>query len=197
MLHLLEAYCRNLIPKLTDEAWNWFASVTKVVQVKKGYTLIKEGQICNHVFFINTGLVRVYNLTDGKENVQGFIAENEFISEYPSFLTRKPSTLYIEMIEDGELVITSYDDIQHAYDKFPIFERLGRKIAEYLFIEFNAHVTALYSSTAEQRYIKFVAEDASLANRIPQYMLASYLGVTPEHLSRIRKKLTTKSVYSN
>ncbi len=192
MLSHLKAYCKNLIPKLTEEQWNWFASTMQIVQVKKGYMLIKEGEICNHVFFINVGLVKIYSLNDGKENIQGFVAENEYISEYASFLTRKPSALFIEMIEDGELTITNYNDIQKTYDRFPIFERLGRKIAEQLFIKFNDHVTALYSYTAEQRYIKMIEEETDLLNRIPQYMLASYLGITPEHLSRIRKKMTTR-----
>jgi CRP/FNR family transcriptional regulator, anaerobic regulatory protein len=192
MLSQIKAYYKSLIPKMTEEEWEFIASMMKVVPVKKGDFIIKEGQVCNQVFFINTGLVRIYNIIEGRENIQGFVIENQYIAEYASFLTRRPSILFMDIVEDGELVSLTYDDIQHAYDKIPVFERLGRKIAEQLFIEFNDHSVSLRSQTPEQRYLALIEKESQLLKRIPQYMLASYLGITPEHLSRIRKKITIK-----
>jgi CRP/FNR family transcriptional regulator, anaerobic regulatory protein len=192
MLSQIKAYYKSLIPKMTEEEWEFIASMMKVVNIHKGDFIIKEGQVCNQVSYINSGLVRIYNIVDGRENIQGFAIENEYIAEYASFLTRRPSILFMDMIEDGQLINLTYDNIQKSYEQVPSFERLGRKIAEQLFIEFNDHNVVLHSLTPEQRYMALIDKESQLLKRIPQYMLASYLGITPEHLSRIRKKITIK-----
>jgi CRP-like cAMP-binding protein len=130
-------------------------------------------------------------LVEDKEICTGFLIENQYVASYESFLTRKPSTFNIEAIEDTELLDLSYDQLQKLYKTHPIFQIFGRLIAEYLFIFISQRTTSLLLLTPEQRYQKLISNNSALLQRVPQYMLASYVGVTPEHLSRIRRKMST------
>jgi CRP/FNR family transcriptional regulator, anaerobic regulatory protein len=193
MYTAIKAYFQTLAPSITEEEWENAESRLEIIQLKKGAFLFKEGQVCQHVAFINKGLIRAYNLIDGKEFVQGFVPQGEFISEYTSFLTRAPATLNMDAMEDSELILLHYDDLQELYNTNAVYERVGRKIAEYLFIEFNRNNIAINTLSPEQRYQLIIENEAYLLTSVPQYMIASYLGITPEHLSRIRKKMAGKA----
>jgi CRP/FNR family transcriptional regulator, anaerobic regulatory protein len=192
MFTRIKAYYKALAPGITETDWEALQSRLEIRQMKKGEYLVRAGQVCDDVAFINKGMVRVFLIKDGREVVQGLIDENNYISEYASFLTRQPSVVYIEMLEDGEVILLHYKAMQELYIAHPIFERVGRKIAEDLFLHFF-HQTILASTlTPEERYLRLRAEQSLLLEKVPQYMIASYLGITPEHLSRIRRKLTAK-----
>jgi CRP-like cAMP-binding protein len=121
-----------------------------------------------------------------------FGRENEYLAQYDSFLTRTPSAGNIDALEDCELINLSYDDIQKLYESFPVFERFGRKVAEMLFIMISSQTNRLLTLSPEERYQQLQEEQSYILQRVPQYMIASYIGITPEHLSRLRKRLVTK-----
>ncbi len=193
MFTKIKSYYKQLLPQLTDEEWQAIENCLTVKHLKKGEHLIKQGEICNHVSFLNKGMIRYYMLVDGKEIPTGFFMQNQYASAYESFLTRQPSNENIDVLEDVELLQIDYNDMQMLYKNHPIFQIFGRKVAEQLFIVLSQRVAALQLLTPEQRYQKLVDNGSLLLQQIPQYMLAAYIGVTPEHLSRIRKKLTQKT----
>lgn len=189
MYQKIKDYYQNILPQLTKEQWQDFEDCITVKHLKKGEHLMKEGTVCNTVSFINYGFVRIYIMVDGRDISMEFIEENEYVSAYESFLTRYPCNENIEALMDTELLEVSYDDIQMLYAKHSIFQEFGRKVAEKLFIDMCKRLEAFQSLSPEQRYTQLIDERVSLSQQIPQYMLASYIGITPEHLSRIRRRL--------
>jgi CRP-like cAMP-binding protein len=184
----IKKYYSNFIP-LSDEDWNLLKPALRLVYLKKGEKLQSEGDICNDVTFCNKGLLKCYHIKDGKEYVEAFFSENDYLSDYSSFLLRQPGKLYIEAIEDCELVLLDYNTIQSFYSKVDNFQKFGRLMAEFLFIQISLRNNSLLFQSPEERYIHFSKNRPDLIQRVPQYIIASYLGVTPEALSRIRKRL--------
>lgn len=192
MFQNIKAYYYNIIPHLSNEEWQAIEKLIVVKEFKKGDYIVTQGEVCNYVYFINKGFNRFYKVIDGKEISTGFIGANEYVSSYDSFLTRQPAFENLDVLEDTELMALSYNDMQTLYNDYPVFQIFGRKIAEYLFIWINQRNNALLLLTPEQRYESMIINDSELLQRVPQYMLASYIGVTPEHLSRIRKKMMSR-----
>ena len=182
----LESFYKSLIPSLTEESWKVAESVLTIRTLKKGEYLVREGDICNHVSFVNHGLVRMFFLVGEREKIVRFTTENNYVSDYQSFLTRLPATTYVQALEPTELVETNYEDLQMLYTKVPEANKLGRMIAEQLFLEMCEASRGDANATLLQRYNRIVDEQPGLLQRVPQYMIASYLGITPEALSRIK-----------
>ncbi len=192
MLNQVKAYYKKLAPGITETDWQALELKLTFQQIKKGAFVIRSGEVCRYVSFINKGLLRMFHLADGKEICTGFARENEYFSSYTSFLTSQPSHVNIEALEDCELVNLSYTDMQTIYQSNPVFETFGRKIAEMLFIMISSQSIGLLSLTPEERYQSILDYQPFIIQRVPQYMIASFIGVTPEHLSRLRKKMTGK-----
>lgn len=192
MFERAKEFYQKLIPELREDEWNALREKLTVQQIKKGGFLTRNGEICRQVSFINKGLVRMFYLVDGKEICTGFIPENEYVAQYDSFLTREPSSGNIDVLEDAEFLHLSYDDMQAIYQSHPVFEKAGRKIAEQLFIMISLQNTRLLALTPEDRYKSVIEDQPFIIQRVPQYMIASFIGITPEHLSRLRKKMTGK-----
>lgn len=181
-------FYENFIP-LTDEEWKLLEPNFRFLKLMKGEKLHSEGQVCNDVSFINKGLMKCYHIIDGKEYIEAFFSQNEYCSDYSSFLLREPGKLYLEALEDCELVLLDYNTVQLLYDKVKNFQKFGRLMAEFLFTQISIRNNALLFESPEQRYLKFSKNRPDLLQRVPQYMIASYLGITPEALSRIRKRI--------
>lgn len=189
----IKEYYKNLVPQITESEWEAFEKCLVVRQLKKGEFLVRAGQVCKYVSFINSGLVRLYYSIEGKDISTGFAKKGDYTSEYESFLTRRPAAQNIEALTEVEVIELGYDDMQRMYKSYPVFQEFGRKISEMLFIMLNQRNTALLALTPEERYTQMIETNASLLQLVPQYMLASFIGVTPEHLSRIRRKLSASS----
>jgi len=164
---------------------NSFTSKT----VLKGEFFLQEGQVCKHVGFIKKGLVRYFVFKNDEESTFEFTKEGEFISDYSSFNSQRKSIQNIEAIEDCELLIINYEKLQRIFNNTPNGNHLGRLIIEHRFDVMVNQLLAVYMQNSEQRYQKFVSEYSDLIQRIPQYLIASYVGVQPPSLSRIRKRL--------
>jgi len=190
MFEAIRTYYKNLVPGITNEDLNALEAALVVKEIKKGEYLVKEGHVCRNVSFLNYGLLRIYYQVDGKDFSIGFVSKGDYTSEYESFLTRAPAAQNIEALADSQVVDLNYDSMQQLYKSHPVFQEFGRKIAEFLFIMLNRRNTALLVLSPEERYRQMIENNPSLMQQVPQYMLASYIGVTPEHLSRIRRKMT-------
>lgn len=188
-LQPLRDYYKQLLPTMTDESWNLCEQLVTIRTFKKGEMILREGMVCNNVSFINYGSVRMYFVIDGKEKITSFCNELNYISDYRSFLTREPSRIYLQALEATELVDTSYEGLQLLYDKVPEANKLGRLIAERLFIEMSDGADTEKNETIDVRYRKIMDEHPWLMQRVPQYMIASYLGITPEALSRVKARM--------
>ncbi len=188
MFAQIREYYQRLAPEITDEEWEVLENMLTFKSLQKGEFLIKEGEVCNHVSFISSGLLRMYMNSNGLEVSLGFVGTNEYISSYESFLTRSPSLENIDAIENTTLIQLNFDNMQILYNKKPIYQKVGRKIAEQLFIWLNQRSSALLLLTPEQRYDQMIENNPYLLQSVPQYMLATYIGITPRHLSRIRKQ---------
>ena len=184
----VKKFYENFIP-MSEEEWNLLEPKFRVLTLNKGEKLQSEGEVCNDVTFVNKGLLKCYHFIDGKEYIEAFFSQNEYCSDYCSFLLRQPGKLFIEALEESELILLDYDTVQVLYDKVKNFQKFGRLMAEFLFTQISLRNNALLFESPETRYIKFSQNRPDLLQRVPQYMIASYLGVTPEALSRIRKRI--------
>lgn len=161
-----------------------------VKKVKKKETLHNEGGVCKTIYFVRKGAVKQYYLSDGKEFIQNFFFEGNMASLFDSFLTQTPSNSYLEALEGSELWVLSYHNYLKIREASPEFNMQLTLCMS----KMNTHrVNLLLLSDAMLRYQKFLSEEPQISQRVPQYMIASYLGMTPETLSRIRKKMTKSS----
>lgn len=157
--------------------------------IKKDEHLLEEGQVCRHLFFIEEGLVRYYLSNDGEEQTNYFNKEGEWVCDYPSFLQKVPTMVNIQTLENTIAWMISYDNLQKFYHEVRHGERFGRLGIEQVFINVIRQITSLYTDKPQVRYQKFMQAYFDIAQRIPQYYVASYVGVKPQSLSRIRKRL--------
>ena len=156
---------------------------------KKGEYFLAEGQVCRYAGFIGKGLVRYYINHEGEEKTYEFGQENNFVCNYESFLPQLPSTKIIQALEDCEILQISYPALQDLYRSVRGGERFGRLVIEQVFVQLLQALASLYTDTPEQRYTKLLNERPALLQRVSQYHIASYVGIKPQSLSRIRKRI--------
>lgn len=197
MFDLMKGCCHHISAFNTEEEWNALEKCLHVKQVKKGKVLLDEGEVSNFVVFVNSGLLRLSQTENDKTFTCKLFVETEFASAYESFLTKTPTTYRLDALENSELFYLYYDDLQDLYKKYPVYERLGRLIAEDLFIFICNRNISLIQKTPEEKYLQLLNVQPSLLQRVPQYIIASYLGITPETLSRVRKKMISKKIDRN
>ncbi len=173
----------------TEEEWQLAKKRILILHVKKGNFLLKQGQVCRIVSFIEKGIVRMVYSSNGKSVTTGFAQEGEYISDYGSFLLQQPATYAIEALEDCELLTLNYEDLHFLYRQNIVYSEMGRKIAEKLFLDALQINSSILGERPEHRYQELVKSNSPLLQRVPQFILASYLRISPEHLSRIRKKM--------
>jgi len=159
--------------------------------IKKGDFFLGEGQVCKYAGFIVKGLMRYYINHDGEDRTYDFAHENNFVCNYESFIPKTPSTKIIQALEDCEILQISYEDLQILYKSIEEGERLGRLVIEQVFIQTLQALTSFYTDAPEYRYEKFIQKHPDLQQRISQYHIASYVGVKPQSLSRIRKRISS------
>lgn len=162
----------------------------KAYSLIKGEFFLKEGEINKHVGFLNTGLVRYFVYKDGEESTFEFTKEGEFIGDYQSFRNASVSKQNIQAIEDCELLIIDFPKIQNIYNKTENGNLIGRQIIAHRFDVMVNQLLEVYMQNHEDRYKSFIKKYYDLTQRIPQYLIASYVGVKPESLSRIRRRFT-------
>lgn len=178
------------IINVDKEAEEFITTSFKELKIKKGDHFLKEGEPNLLLGFIVNGLVRIYITKEGDEQSSiDFSKEGEFITVYESFLQKGISTQGIQAIEDTTLLVINNNDLQDFYKNIPNGDKLGRLVIEKRFIELAKQLHSIYLHNSEQRYLHFVKMYPDLLQRIPQYYISSFVGVKPQSLSRIRKRL--------
>jgi len=167
-------------------------SLFKEKSYKKGEFFLEEGRICKQAGFVAKGLLRYYINHDGEEKIYDFSQENEFVCNYESFLPQVPSSKNIQALEDSIVFVISHADLQLFYANVQGGERFGRVAIESVFVKLLSDISSLYSESPELRYERFLKNHADLQQRISQYHIASFVGVKPQSLSRIRKRIFTQ-----
>lgn len=177
------------IADLSDAERKLMGNLFKPLSIKKGEFFLKEGSKNNLVGFLNKGLVYYYVLKNDDEAITDFTKEGDFVSEYHTFINKSKAIHSIKAIEDCEFLVINYDDLQLIYSDIKDGNKIGRIVLEHRFAIVVNQLLSLYTHTPEQRYLNFVKNYSELTQRIPQYLIASFIGVKPQSLSRIRKRV--------
>ncbi|PSL03361.1 Crp/Fnr family transcriptional regulator [Cecembia rubra] len=160
------------------------------MHLKKNEVLLAAGESCKHMFFVESGLLRLYSIdSSGKEHILQFASENWFLSERESLYFGNPSEFFIDALEDTTVVVFDQKFIEQASEISSEFRMYNDYLLQNHIRQLQKRINALIGSSAETRYMDFIALFPDLSHRIPQWMIASYLGITPESLSRVRKGL--------
>jgi CRP-like cAMP-binding protein len=172
-----------------------FCEAAKSRSYSKNQDFIRAGEVCQELFFIHQGAFRYYLLAEGKEHTKDFSPEGTFCTAFTSLVTRTPSAIYIGALEDAEVSVWGSEAFTGRAETSLAWQKLFRLFAQGLYIRKEQREISLLADDAKQRYLHFQKTFPSLANfkdveeRVPQHMIASYLGLTPETLSRVRREL--------
>lgn len=178
--------------ELTNEEWLSLSALLSEKQLKAKAFLLEEGKVATHFYFIKTGLIRTFQLHDGKEVNTYFASDGQFISSFSSFITQSPSLEYVACIEDSLVYPISYSMLTKLYKQSIKFEKLGRVLAEKSYLCIQDRTLMMQTKTAKEKYLKFIRTyDKKIVLNVPQHQIASFLGITPESLSRIRREIAT------
>ena len=180
--------------ELTTEEIAFLVPYFKVRKVKKRQFIVQPGFVCRHKSYVLKGAFRGYLVDkEGKEHTLALAIEDWWISDYSSLIYQEPATLFVEALEDSVLIQIDYDDQQHYLKEVPKLEKFERIITQRSLAFHQKRLLSNLTQTAEERYDDFMRKYAAIANRVPQYALASYLGFTTEYLSKIRNRKALKS----
>ncbi len=170
--------------ELNDFLCNSFSKTFKRLEF-----ISRPNQIPNEIYFINKGLIRVLVTdNDGMEHTIHFALENQFIADYTNFIQKSTSIYSLQTLEETQVVVLPRSIIEWGYNNLIEGQKMGRLIAEYYFIYQDSRIKNLYIRTPKQRYDSITEVFPNIHNRVPQHMIASYLGITPIHLSRLKKR---------
>lgn len=190
MQDILFDYLAKYIP-LTEDEKNAIISLDIFRSVKKGTTLLKEGQKSKDSYFVMKGCIRTYYVFDSEEKTTAFYTEMEALTP-PCVISQSPSEYYISCVEDSIITVSNADMEVEMNSKFPKFETLCRIFAEELLAKQQIDFDAFKTSSPEQRYLSLLKNRPDLIQRVPQHQLASYLGIKPQSLSRLRARILEK-----
>jgi CRP-like cAMP-binding protein len=175
--------------KLTPQEQELFLSKTEIRQYKAKTILLNAGEVCKTSYFVNSGVLRSFNINDNiVEHVLSFACSGWWISDMYSLLSQKPGNLFIQVIEDAEVVLLSKENQEILFQEIPKLERFFRILTENSLVAHQERLMDNLSLTAEERFEKFCKKHHDLIQKVPQKYIASYLGVTPEFFSKMKSK---------
>ncbi|QBN19710.1 Crp/Fnr family transcriptional regulator [Flavobacterium nackdongense] len=191
----MELILQNIakIVSLTPEEEHLFLSKTEIHHYKAKTILLNAGEICKTSYFVNSGVLRSFNINDNiMEHVLGFACSGWWIGDMYSLLSQQPGNLFIEVLEDAEVLLLSKENQEILYREIPKLERFFRILTENSLVAHQERLMDNLSLSAEQRFEKLCKKYPDLIQKVPQKHLASYIGVTPEFYSKMKSKLLRK-----
>lgn len=178
--------------QLDAQEVEYLQSVVHFRKLRRRQYLVQAGDVCKYETFVAKGCLRAYYVDkDGNDHILQFAPEDWWISDLHSFLTQTPALLNVDTLEDSELFQFDKESLEKLYQNVPKFERYFRIMLQNAFIAHQQRILQNISLTADERYLLFRQKFPSLEQRLPQHQIAAYLGITPEFLSKIRKKLAS------
>jgi len=184
----LLAHINKFTPLNADEQ-QVISGSFKNISVKKKAFLLSEGDVCRSSYFVEKGCLRMYYITEkGTEQITQFALENWWLTDHMSLMMQKPSLFFIQAVENAEVAMLDYNKQEELLQKVPKMERYFRLMMQRGYGAMQMRVKYLHDFSKEEAYLQFSTLFPDFVQRVPQYMLASYLGLTPEYLSEIRKK---------
>ena len=178
--------------KLSESEKDICRSLFSPKKLRKRQYILQQDDLCKNLIFVEKGILRSYSVDEkGNEHIIQFAPEGWWISDIYSFLTCDPSVYNIDAIEDSELLLITNSALEQLYERVPKFERYFRLLSQSNMVAMQRRLTSTLSSTAEEKYLRLISAYPNLVSRVPQHMIASYLGLTPETLSRLRKRIVS------
>jgi CRP-like cAMP-binding protein len=178
---------------LSPQEQELFLSKTETLHYKAKTILLNAGEVCKNSYFVNSGVLRSFNINDNiVEHVMSFACQGWWISDMYSLISQKPGNLFIEVIEDAEVVLLSKENQEQLYHDIPKLERFFRILTENALVANQQRIMDNLSLSAEERFEKFSKKYPSLMQQVPQKQIASYIGVTPEFFSKMKSKMLRK-----
>lgn len=192
MFELLSKSIKERV-SISEEEFDFAKTLFIPKKLRKRKYLLQEGDVCKYTAFVEKGLLRTFSVDEkGNEPILQFSPEGWWVADIYSFLTDEPSLFNIEALEDAELLLITKPSWDILLEKIPVFERYFRILIQNNLIATQRRLMSSLSETAEEKYTKFINSFSGCVQRIPQHMIASYLGVTPETLSRIRSQMAAR-----
>ena len=186
----------NAISPIAEVTFNELKKCFKPLQLKKNDFFVKDGEYAQQLGFLKKGLVRAFFLNeDGKEYTKQFFVGPSIVGAYSSLLTSQPNKIAQQALSDCEILVADFREMEKLYIEFHDLERLGRRIAEFYFLEKEQKEIEMALLDADKRYLIMRQRFPTIEAMVPQYHIASYLGISPTQLSRIRKKLKDSKLY--
>jgi len=178
---------------LSPQEQELFLSKMETHHYKAKTILLNSGEVCKNSYFVNTGVLRSFNINDNiVEHVLSFACSGWWIGDMYSLLSQKPGNLFIEVLEDAEVVLLSKENQEILYQEIPKLERFFRILTENSLVAYQERLMDNLSLTAEERFEKFCSKYPTLIQKVPQKHIASYIGVTPEFFSKMKSKILRK-----
>lgn len=179
---------------ITEEQYKELEPMVYTLKAKKGTILLEQDQVCDRAFFVCKGLLRSYTVDEmGKEHIIQFASENWWIADRSSFYFDEPSDLFIDTIEDSEVIYIKKDFFKKLEQLSDIFTSFNTLALQKNIRQMQKRINYLLAATAEKKYLDFIETHREITYRLPLQMIASYLGIAPESLSRVRRELANKN----
>lgn len=190
MTEIFKKYFQDILPDFSEEKFNLVMSKSKLVQLHRKETICKQGDICQLKIFVAKGLLRNYSTSfGGNEHILQFVDALSWTTDPESFYNKTPSKLTIEALEPSEVFVFNLNDFAELRDKIPELNIIVENILTQKSMEINNRLLTNISSTPEEKYLDFKENHAQILHRVPLHMVASYLGLSRETLTRVRRQI--------